>query len=277
MSEKIITFIGGGNMARSLIGGLIADGHPSAAIRVAEPDASRREALINDFAIQGFEDNATAARSADAVILAVKPNTVADVAEGLAAQIREQESLVISIAAGVRSADIARWLGQGAAVVRAMPNTPALVQTGATALFANTAVSDSQRDLAESTMRAVGMVVWLSDEQQMDAVTALSGSGPAYFFYTMEVMQAAAEKLGLDRETARLLTLETALGAARMALESPEDAATLRQRVTSPGGTTAAAITEFDRGDLAGLYEKALNAAAQRAAELGDELGAQSQ
>lgn len=277
MSENTITFIGGGNMARSLIGGLIADGHPSAAIRVAEPDADRREALINDFGIQGFEDNATATRSANAVILAVKPNTVAEVTEGLAAQIREQESLVISIAAGVRSADITRWLGQDAAVVRAMPNTPALVQTGATALFANATVTDTQRDLAESTMRAVGMVVWLANEQQMDAVTALSGSGPAYFFYTMEVMQAAAEQLGLDRETARLLTLETALGAARMTLESPEDAATLRQRVTSPGGTTAAAIAEFDQGDLAGLYEKALRAAARRAAELGDELGAQSQ
>ncbi len=277
MSEKIITFIGGGNMARSLIGGLIADGHPAAAIRVAEPDAERREALINDFAIQGFEDNATATRGADAVILAIKPNMVAEVAEHLATQIREQQSLVISIAAGVRSADIARWLGQDAAVVRAMPNTPALVQTGATALFANAAVSDTQRDLAESTMRAVGMVVWLTDEKQMDAVTALSGSGPAYFFYTMEVMQAAAEGLGLDRDTARLLTLETALGAARMALESPEDAATLRQRVTSPGGTTAAAIAEFDQGDLAGLYDKAIRAAAQRAAELGDALGAQSQ
>ncbi len=277
MSEKIISFIGGGNMARSLIGGLIADGHPAAAIRVAEPDAARREALINDFAIQGFEDNATAARGADAVILAVKPNTVAEVAGDLAAQIRDQASLVMSIAAGVRSADIAGWLGENAPVVRAMPNTPALVQTGATALFANAAVTADQRDLAESTMRAVGMVVWLADEQQMDAVTALSGSGPAYFFYTMEVMQQAAEQLGLDRETARLLTLETALGAARMALESSEDAATLRKRVTSPGGTTAAAIEEFNRGDLAGLYAKALGAAARRAAELGDELGAQSQ
>ncbi len=275
MSEKIITLIGGGNMARSLIGGLIADGHPAAGVRCAEPDAARREALIADFGIQAFEDNATATRGADAVILAVKPNRIAEVATDLALQIREQQSVVISIAAGVRSSDIARWLGDGAAVVRAMPNTPALVQTGATALYANQAVSETQRELAETTLRAVGMVVWLSEEQQMDAVTALSGSGPAYFFLTMELMQAAAEELGLDQKTARLLTLETALGAARMALESSEDAATLRTRVTSPGGTTAAALAEFDKAGLAAIYRKALGAAAERAAEIGDELGAQ--
>jgi pyrroline-5-carboxylate reductase len=275
VSEKTIAFIGGGNMARSLIGGLVADGHPPAALRAAEPDAERREALISDYGIQGFEDNATAARGADAVILAVKPGELAGVARQLGGQIRDQQSLVISIAAGVRSPDIAGWLGGDVPVVRAMPNTPALIQTGATALFANPSVRPEQRDLAETTMRAAGMVVWLSDETQMDAVTALSGSGPAYFFLTMEVMQAAAERLGLDSDTARLLTLETALGAARMALEASEEPALLRRRVTSPGGTTAAALAELEGGDLAGLYERALRAAAGRAHELGDELGAQ--
>ncbi len=275
MSETIITFIGGGNMARSLIGGLIADGHAAANLRVAEPDTERRQALIEDFGVQAFEDNATAARGAAAIMLAVKPIMMAEVSQALANQIHAQQSLVISIAAGVRSVDLARWLGDDTAIVRAMPNTPALVQTGATALYANATTNAEQRDLAETTLRAVGMVVWLSDEAQMDAVTALSGSGPAYFFYTMEAMQAAGETLGLDTQTARLLTLETALGAARMALESRDDAATLRQRVTSPKGTTAAAIEQLESGELARLYEKAMGAAAKRAAELGDELGAQ--
>lgn len=275
MSDTIITFIGGGNMARSLIGGLIADGHTAAHLRVAEPDSARRQALIDDFGVQAFADNATAARGAAAVMLAVKPAMMATVSGELAGQIRSQASLVISIAAGVRSADLGRWLGDGVAIVRAMPNTPALVQTGATALYANAVVNTEQHDLAETILRAVGMVVWLPDEAQMDAVTALSGSGPAYFFYTMEAMQAAGESLGLEPRTAQLLTLETALGAARMALESADDAATLRQRVTSPGGTTAAAIEQLQAGELGPLYTKAMRAAAERAAAMGDELGDQ--
>jgi len=275
MSEEVIAFIGGGNMARSLIGGLIADGQPAASLRIAEPDAERRESLVREFGVQAFEDNATAARGADAVMLAVKPQTLATAVRPLANQLREQQSVVISVAAGVRSADIGRWLGgEDVPVVRAMPNTPALVKTGATALYATPAVNETQRNLAETLLRAVGMVVWLPDEAQMDAVTALSGSGPAYFFYTMEAMQAAAEAQGLSTETARLLTLETALGAARMALESSEDPATLRRRVSSPGGTTAAAIEALQAGDLAGLYQKALAAAAARAGEIGDDLGA---
>jgi pyrroline-5-carboxylate reductase len=225
--------------------------------------------------VQAFADNATAARGAAAVMLAVKPAMMATVSGELAGQIRSQASLVISIAAGVRSADLGRWLGDGVAIVRAMPNTPALVQTGATALYANAVTNTEQHDLAETILRAVGMVVWLPDEAQMDAVTALSGSGPAYFFYTMEAMQAAGESLGLEPRTAQLLTLETALGAARMALESADDAATLRQRVTSPGGTTAAAIEQLQAGELGPLYAKAMRAAAERAAAMGDELGDQ--
>jgi len=275
LSDKTIAFIGGGNMARSLIGGLIADGHPAAGLRVAEPDGERREALIADFEVQAFQENATAVRGADVIILAVKPNGVADVARELAPQLDARGPLVVSVAAGVRCADIDRWLGGGRPVVRAMPNTPALVQTGATALFASAAVSEGQRDLAETIMRAVGLIVWLDDERDMNAVTAISGSGPAYFFATMEAMQTAGESLGLDARTAHLLTLETALGAARMALESAEDVDALKRRVTSPGGTTAAAIDVLEAGDLPGTYRRALEAAAQRARALGDELGDQ--
>lgn len=272
MSEQVIAFIGGGNMAYSLIGGLIIDGHPPAALRVAEPDTERRERLAEEFGVQVFEENATAARGADAVILAVKPAMVADVARDLSQQIQAQGSLVISVAAGIRSRSLAEWLGKDVAIVRAMPNTPALVRTGSTALFANAAVAPEQHELAETTMRAVGIIVWLTQEDQMDAVTALSGSGPAYFFYTMEAMQSAGQALGLDAKTARLLTLETALGAARMALESSEEPAELRRRVTSPGGTTAAAIDEFDQANLLAIYARALEAAAKRAHALGDEL-----
>ena len=272
MSEQVIAFIGGGNMARSLIGGLISDGHPPAALRVAEPDSARRESLAAEFGVQVFEENATAARGADAVILAVKPPMVAPVARDLSQQIQAQGSLVISVAAGIRSGSLAEWLGDEVAIVRAMPNTPALVRTGSTALFANAAVTSEQHELAETTLRAVGIIVWLTEEDQMDAVTALSGSGPAYFFYTMEAMQNAGQALGLDEKTARLLTLETALGAARMALESREEPGALRRHVTSPGGTTAAAIAEFDQADLLAIYARALNAAAKRAHELGDEL-----
>ncbi|WP_163144634.1 pyrroline-5-carboxylate reductase, partial [Arhodomonas sp. KWT] len=178
-------------------------------------------------------DNAEAVDGADAVVLAVKPQVIRDVAESLGGQLRAQHTLTISIAAGVREADLSRWLGGRVAVVRAMPNTPALVQTGATALYANEHVTEHGRNLAESLLRAVGVTEWLSDEALMDAVTAISGSGPAYFFLLMEMMEDAGTELGLPREKARLLTLETALGAARMALESEETPARLRERVTS--------------------------------------------
>lgn len=275
MSDKTLAFIGGGNMARSLIGGLVADGYPADHIRVADPDAERRSQLAGRFGITATGDNAEAVRGADAVVLAVKPQVVKEVAEPLGAQIRDAGTLVISIAAGVREADLSRWLGGEVAVVRTMPNTPSLVQTGATALYANDRVTAAQRDLAESLLRAVGITQWLEDEALMDAVTAVSGSGPAYFFLLMEAMENAGRELGLPRQTARLLTLETALGAARMALESEEDPGRLRQRVTSPGGTTEAATRVLEEGGLPDLYRRALRAAAERAGELGDMLGEQ--
>ncbi len=275
MTQPTIAFIGGGNMASSLIGGLLADGYPAARIRVADPNPEQRRALQQRFAITVTGDNLEAAHGATGVVLAVKPQVMRAVAEELGPTILDNHAVAISIAAGIREPDLRRWLGGEAAVVRTMPNTPSLVGSGATALYANPHVTTDQRELAEALMRAVGLVQWLDDEPLMDAVTAVSGSGPAYFFLLMELIEDAGAKLGLPRETARLLTLETALGAARMALESDDDAQTLRRKVTSPGGTTERAINTLEEGDIRALMDRAIQAAAQRARELGDQLGAQ--
>ncbi len=275
MNDRTITFIGGGNMARSLIGGLVADGYPADRIRVADPSEEHRDELAGRFGIRAYASNEEAADGAEAIVLSVKPQVVKAVAEPLGERIRAQGSVVISIAAGLREPDIRRWLGGEAAVVRTMPNTPSLVQTGATALYANANVTAEQRNLAESLLRAVGVTEWLDDEALMDAVTAVSGSGPAYFFLLMEMIEDAGVDLGLPREKARLLTLETALGAARMALESDETPARLRERVTSPNGTTHAALSTLEDGGVRALYSRALKAAAKRAQELGDMLGEQ--
>jgi len=276
MSDMNLTFIGGGNMASSLIGGLIADGWNPATIQVADRDQQQLERLAKRFGITTTTDNRAAATRADIIVLAVKPQAMHDVAVDLAATVVQHRPLVISIAAGVRENALRDWLGAGTPIVRTMPNTPALVQSGATALFANPVVTENQRSTAESIMRAVGLALWVDDEDQLDAVTALSGSGPAYFFLFMEAMQAAACKLGLPEDTARLLTLQTAFGAAKMALESPEGAAALRHRVTSPGGTTERAISIFEENGLEGLVAKAMQAAADRSRELAGEIGNQS-
>jgi pyrroline-5-carboxylate reductase len=273
MKNRTIAFIGGGNMASSLIGGLIAGGWPAEAIRVAEPFAEKRQSLAAQFGVFITADNNEAVAGAQVVVLAVKPAVVIGVVHEIGAAVRSQASLVVSIAAGVREPDIRRWLGFEASVVRAMPNAPALVGSGATGLFANASVSQAQRDLAESILRAVGMVLWVREEAMMDAVTALSGSGPAYFFLLMELLEEAAYRLGLEPETTRLLTLETAFGAAKMALESSDDPAMLRQRVTSPGGTTERAIQRLERGGIRDLVASALEAARDRSAEIGNELG----
>ncbi len=273
MTDHTLSFIGGGNMAHSLIGGLIADGWPATRIHVADTSAEQRSHLAERFAVHTHADNSTAIAAADVVVLAVKPQVMHSVASGISAVVQQRQPLIISIAAGIRSSDLDRWLGGQTALVRCMPNTPALVQSGATALVANSRVSDAQRDLAESILRAVGIAQWLDDEQLMDAVTALSGSGPAYYFLIMEAMQAAAQELGLPEQTAQLLTLQTAFGAAKMALESNEDAATLRRRVTSPGGTTERALQTLEDGQLRGLISSALRAARDRSRELADQLG----
>jgi pyrroline-5-carboxylate reductase len=273
MNPVTLAFIGGGNMASSLIGGLIENGFPASSIRVADPIEQTRSSITQRFNVSTFAENETAIDGADVVILAVKPQQLKSVTQSLAPH-WQPDALLISIAAGIRMDAIERWLGQpNASIVRAMPNTPSLVRAGATGLCANAHVTHTQHELAESILRAVGLAIWVSDEQQMDAVTAVSGSGPASFFLILEAMQSAGVELGLSEENARLLSLETAFGAAKMALESDESAAVLRQRVTSPGGTTEQALNTFNEGDLKGLFQCALNAAAQRADELANELG----
>jgi len=267
--NPFISFIGGGNMARALSSGLLRNNHPADRLCVADPNVEAREL----FAAQGIcvlSDNMQAVQQADIIVLAVKPQALADVAHDLGAYLRP-EQLVISIAAGVRIDTLRRWLGGHSRIVRAMPNTPALVQTGATGLFAPSEVSEvsaAERALAESLLRAVGICVWVDSEDLLDSVTALSGSGPAYAFLVMEAMQAAGEKLGLDSATARLLTLETIFGAARLALESNEDPSVLRARVTSKGGTTERGVAALEQAGLMSAFEHALAAARNRATEL---------
>ncbi len=273
METLKISFIGAGNMANSLIGGLLADGKAPASINIADINQEQLRTLQQRFAVTICQTNREAAEAADILILAVKPQGLKAVAEEMRDSVQTKKPLVISIAAGVREQDINRWLGNNVAIVRAMPNTPALIQTGATALYANSKVSQEQRNTAETILRAVGVTAWLDEERHMDTVTALSGSGPAYFFLFMEAMEAAGQELGLDAETARLLTLQTAFGATKMALESSENCATLRQRVTSPGGTTEQALRVFETGDLRKLIKQAINAAAKRSEELAQQLG----
>ncbi len=273
MSSKI-AFIGGGNMTTSLVGGLLA-ADKTAQIWVTEPDPVKRRELEQQFGVQTRTDN-QAALAADVVVLAVKPQLLQSVCRELAGHIGAQTPLFISIAAGVRSEDIERWLGGECAIVRCMPNTPALVQCGATALVANARVSSTQKQLAEHILQAVGIAIWVEDEAQLDAVTAVSGSGPAYFFLLMEAMQSAGEALGLSADTARVLTLQTALGAARMASQSEVDAATLRARVTSKGGTTEQAILSFENAGFHEIVHQALEAACIQSHKLAKELGKDS-
>jgi len=214
-------------------------------------------------------------RQVDVVVLAVKPQIMREVTHGLAAAVQEQQPLVISIAAGIRLGDLARWLGGYSRLVRCMPNTPALVQSGATGLYADPSVSETHRNLAESILRAVGLTLWLDNEVQLDAVTALSGSGPAYIFYIMEAMEKAAVELGLSPESARLLTLQTTFGAAKMALESRDGPGELRRRVTSPGGTTERAIATLEEAQLHRIFQQAMQGACTRAAELAEQLGSE--
>lgn len=274
MQHIKIGFIGGGNMAASLIGGLIADGTGPAQISVADPNPQCTQPLQHKFAINIAADNQALAEGVDVLVLAVKPQVMPEVCRQLAATVQNRHPLILSVAAGIRIADINRWLGDDNAIVRTMPNTPALVQSGATALFANAQVDGKQREIAERIMRAVGLTQWLDNEAMMDAVTALSGSGPAYLFLVIEALQQAGCKLGLSEESSRMLALQTAFGAAKMALESSESAEQLRHRVTSPGGTTERAIGILEQGDLRGLFERALSGARDRATELAEELGA---
>lgn len=268
MHHPIIAIIGAGNMGSSLISGLIRNGHPSSQLFATDPRAEKQEELIKTFAIHATADNVEAASAADIVVFAVKPQIFSSVAVSLRETIQKQNPLVISVAAGITLSSIQRWLGGGIAIVRAMPNTPALISCGAAALYANELTTPEQRSLAESILRSVGVATWLDDEKQMDTVTALSGSGPAYFFLMMEALQQAAEQCGLPEETARLLTLQTSLGAARMAIESGTPLSELRHNVTSPGGTTERAIAVLEDNRLRDIFLKAVQAAKQRSEEL---------
>jgi len=271
--SKIITFIGAGNMTRALISGLV-QGESALTIRISDPDKTQRDAITKAWnQVTAFSDNSSAIDGADIVVFATKPQVLQAVCESfknrLNTQNTEQASpLLVSIAAGITIGNIQQWLGCELAIVRCMPNTPALVQSGMTGLVANKFTNEEQRNLAESILRSVGNILWFDDEDKLNAVTAVSGSGPAYFFLVMESMQASAQKLGLNEKDARLLVLQTAFGAAKLALESEEDAATLRMRVTSKGGTTEAALKVLIEGGLPTLFDDALNAANNRSVEL---------
>ena len=263
-----IAFIGGGNMARSLVGGLAAAGVERSGIRVAEPDARTRAGLAEDFGVACFASAAEAVAGAATWVFAVKPQVMRQVCEELAGLAQSQRPLVISIAAGITTAQLERWLGGAQAVVRAMPNTPALLGAGVTGLFANARVDAAGRERAGQLLASAGQTVWIAAEAQMDAVTATSGSGPAYVFLLAEAMEEAAIAQGLPAEAARTLAQQTILGAARMLTESPEPPSELRRRVTSPGGTTQAAIDTFEGGGFRELVARAIDAAARRGAEL---------
>lgn len=272
-AHPLVGFIGAGNMARSLAGGLLKNGWGNDQIILSDPEPAQRQAIETVLGIKAFADNSEVAARADLLVLAVKPQILADVTKSLASTVQKKKPLVISIAAGVRIEDIDRWLGGGLAIVRAMPNTAALIGSGASGLYANNRVNVGMRNQAESILRAVGVTVWLEDEFLMDVVTALSGSGPAYFFLVMEALEQAAIESGLDPKQARLLTLETAFGAAKMALEGHEEPAQLRRRVTSPGGTTEQAVKVLEEGGLRRLFKTAMQAAGDRARAIADMFG----
>lgn len=271
MSKTRIAFIGAGNMAASLIGGLRAKGLDAAQIRASDPGAETRAKVQAEHGVEVFAENADAIQGADVVVLAVKPQAMKAVCEAIRPSLKPNQ-LVVSIAAGITCASMNNWLG-AQPIVRCMPNTPALLRQGVSGLFATAEVNAEQRQQAEELLSAVGIALWLSEEQQLDAVTAVSGSGPAYFFLLIEAMTAAGVKLGLPADIAAQLTLQTALGAAHMAVASDVDAAELRRRVTSPAGTTEAAIKSFQAGGFEALVEKALGAAAHRSAEMAEQLG----
>ncbi len=271
ISNLRIGFIGGGNMACALIGGLVKQGGNCSAMVVVEPDEKGRERLARFTGLAVLCEPGAALAQCDAVIFAVKPQQMHAAVQG--AERWLGQALVISIAAGIRIADIARWLGRAAPIVRAMPNTPALVGAGISGLFANPEVTVRQRELASLALEAVGRVLWLDNEAQLDVVTALSGSGPAYFFYFMESMQKSAQHLGLNEKQARALVEATCAGAAALAADSGDALTDLRARVTSKGGTTFAALEVLDARTVGSAIEQAVSAATRRAAELGDEFG----
>jgi len=268
-----LAFIGGGNMAAALISGLTKRGLQPKRIVVADPSQDQLQRLVRDYAVETAADNAAAVQGAEVVVLAVKPQLIRGVALGLAPHLTVSRPLVVSVAAGIPHASLARWFGPQVPVIRTMPNRPALNGFGATGLYAPTSVGAAYRALAENMMGAVSATVWVEHESQMDTVTAVSGSGPAYFFLFMEALEAAAHERGLPSDVAHRLTLETAFGAAQMARQSADTLATLREQVTSKGGTTAAALEVLNSAGLRAIVAHAVAAADRRSAELAAEFG----
>jgi pyrroline-5-carboxylate reductase len=272
MSTRI-AFIGAGNMGRAILGGLVRGGTSAMALRAADADPAARERVTGELGVFATADNGVAAADADVLVLAVKPQQLPAVARGLATAVAARRPLVLSIAAGIATRSLAEWFGAGTPIVRAMPNTPALIGRGTSALYATPETDGAGRALAEHIMQAIGAVHWLDDEAQMDAVTALSGSGPAYVFRVIECMAAAGEALGLPPALARRLALETVGGAAALAEQSAHEPATLRAQVTSKGGTTEQALRVLEEGGLEALFLRALGAARDRSRELAAEFG----
>ena len=273
MKTRSIGFIGGGNMATSLMSGLIASGYAPEQIWVSDSNQNALQSHAEHLRVNTSNTNSAIVPEVDVLVLAVKPQILKEICLEIAAEIQQHNVLVVSIAAGITQHSLANWLGSKTAIVRSMPNTPAMVLTGATALHANPNVSEEQKDLAENILRSVGLTLWLEDEAQMDSVTAISGCGPAYYFLLMEAMEQAALEIGLDEHSARLLIQQTALGAAKIALESSESPLQLRERVTSPGGTTQKAIQTFQEHDFVGIVSKAIHAAKERSIEMSKQLG----
>jgi pyrroline-5-carboxylate reductase len=267
-----IAFIGAGNMASAIIGGLIAKGFNAANIWASDPYQESLDKLQAMAPVNTSQDNNAIIAHADVVVLAVKPQQMKAVCADIKDSLNNKKPLVISIAAGITCVMLEQWLSPATAIVRCMPNTPALVQTSASGLCANTNVSAHQRETAHQLLESIGIVSWVEQESLLDAVTALSGSGPAYFFMVMELMVEAGKQLGLDAATAEQLTLQTALGAARMAISSDVDVKELRRRVTSPKGTTEAAIKSFEADHLQAIFLKALSAADARSKSLAEEM-----
>ncbi len=270
-NELKIAFVGGGNMAQALIGGLADKLTAAANIHVIDVVPEALSGLAQRFGVTTASAPTAVLADADVIVLAVKPQQLREVVAAVRPYLKSQ--LVLSIAAGIRAADLSRWLGGHQAIVRTMPNTPALVGRGITGAVAMAGVSVQQKDIADAILRAVGETVWIPDEAQIDAVTALSGSGPAYVFYFIEAMQQAAVELGLTEAQGRLLAQATFAGAAELAARSDEPVALLRERVTSKGGTTYAALTSMDASGMKAAFVKALHAAAARGKELGEEFG----
>ena len=268
-----IAFIGAGNMGRALIGGLIRNGTDPSHIRVADPSEQQLQSAHAEFSVRTTLSNAAAAEDADVLIVAVKPQAMRDTLSGLAGAVAQRRALLISVAAGVRIDALMQWLGGHERIVRTMPNRPALLGCGVTALYARPGVGDGDRELAATILSSVGGTVWLEREELIDVVTAVSGSGPAYFFRLIELLEEAGRGLGLPTEVARMLSIETAYGAGCMAHQRTSEPAELRAQVTSKGGTTEAAFKELESADLRGIVARAVAAAARRATELAKQYG----